>query len=633
MNSGRIPLTLTRLVMLACAGAGAAAEVDGQAVPLSELSTEELGRPISVFFDEAPIHEVLFTFAEFADRSIVPGAGLDRLVSAEIREQPWNVALDALLGAHGLVAHQQESGIILVHDMRRAFEREAVLPIVTEALTVRYGDALELQDLIAAILSDRGRVSVSTASNALVISDIPRVVESARRLVSDLDVRVRQVDIAAKIIFVNRSGLAGFGITYDLKDTRGNQLNLLVPGIVDADGDGVISAGERQTEAGIDVVSLGGNSLAALGNATNRVANPTLSLLTSLVIGRTTLVGFIDALEAAQLTDVEAQPSVRVMDNRTARIVVGEETPVRVIDAGAQIQANGAVGTRSTVPVATVDYKETGVILEVTPPDHRRRGDHARPRGRTFLCRPRPVRCGPDLPPAEGRVAGTGEGRRDRGHRRPDRRRDGGSALGHPPVDGPAAGGAALPHAARVHDPARPPDPRHAHDCTCGFPVTQPCAIYGHPASVRCRDLRTPSVHLPHASGSHFLPYRRRVPWSRPRRRSGGVPGRCPPRFRPGHRPGVDPPAGGLRPGTPHADRVRPGGDHVRPAPGLHAGLTALDGDLEPRLGELDHRDGARGTGSGRQSQGPAPRLPAAAGSRRSGRCSEVRQAGRERCA
>jgi len=367
MNSGWIPLTLRRLVMLACMGAGAAAELDGQAVPLSELTTEELGRPISVFFDEAPIREVLFTFAEFADRSIVPGTGLDRVVSAEIRDQPWNVALDALLGAHGLVAYEQESGIILVHDMRRAFEREAVLPIVTDVLTVRYGDALELQDLIAAILSDRGRVSVSSASNALVVSDIPRVVESARHLLRDLDVRARQVDIAAKIIFVNRSGLAGFGITYDLKDTRGTQLNLLVPGIVDADGDGVISAGERQTEAGIDVVSLGGNSLAALGNATNRVANPTLSLLTSLVIGRSTLVGFIDALEAAQLTDVEAQPSVRVMDNRTARIVVGEETPVRVIDAGAQLQADGAVGTRSTVPVATVDYKETGVILEVTP--------------------------------------------------------------------------------------------------------------------------------------------------------------------------------------------------------------------------------------------------------------------------
>ena len=367
MSSIRIHLRSLYLAVLTSAAVGAAAEASGQADPPSGASAAETGQPISVFFDETPIRDVLFTFAEFANRSIIPGTGVDRLVSAEIRDQPWNVALDALLDAHGLVAHEQESGIILVLDMRGAFDRESVLPIVTEPLRVRYGDALELQDLIAALLSDRGRVSVSPASNTLVVSDIPRVVESARRLVGDLDVRARQVDIAAEIIFVNRSGLAGFGITYDLKDTDGNQLNLLVPGAIDVDGDGVVSATERQAEAGTDVVSLGGNSLAALGNATNRVANPTLSLLTSLVIGRSTLVGFIDALEAAQLTDVEARPSVRVMDNRTARIVVGEETPVRVIDAGAQLQANGAVGTRSTVPVATVDYKETGVILEVTP--------------------------------------------------------------------------------------------------------------------------------------------------------------------------------------------------------------------------------------------------------------------------
>lgn len=367
MSSIRIHLRSLYLAVLTSAAVGAAAEASGQADPPSGVSAAETGQPISVFFDETPIRDVLFTFAEFANRSIIPGTGVDRLVSAEIRDQPWNVALDALLDAHGLVAHEQESGIILVLDMRGAFDRESVLPIVTEPLRVRYGDALELQDLIAALLSDRGRVSVSPASNTLVVSDIPRVVESARRLVGDLDVRARQVDIAAEIIFVNRSGLAGFGITYDLKDTDGNQLNLLVPGAIDVDGDGVVSATERQAEAGTDVVSLGGNSLAALGNATNRVANPTLSLLTSLVIGRSTLVGFIDALEAAQLTDVEARPSVRVMDNRTARIVVGEETPVRVIDAGAQLQANGAVGTRSTVPVATVDYKETGVILEVTP--------------------------------------------------------------------------------------------------------------------------------------------------------------------------------------------------------------------------------------------------------------------------
>ena len=216
-------------------------------------------------------------------------------------------------------------------------------------------------------MSDRGRASVAEAANAVVVTDIARVLDAAENLVAALDVRAPQVDIAAKIVFVNRTEMEGFGVTYDLKDLSGNQINLLTPGIADKDGDGVIELPGEQVPQGTNVVSLGGSSLAALGNALDRVPNPTLTLLGSLVLGRSTLVGFLDVLKSVQLTDVEARPSVRVLDNRTAKIVVGEETPVRVVDAGAQGGADGEGRSRASGPVATVDYKETGVILEVTP--------------------------------------------------------------------------------------------------------------------------------------------------------------------------------------------------------------------------------------------------------------------------
>ncbi|MYA64102.1 MAG: hypothetical protein F4Y21_05570, partial [Gemmatimonadetes bacterium] len=335
--------------------------------PPPPVSDQEIGRPITVSFVDTPIRDVLFAFADFAGRSIVAGTNVDGLVSAEIREQPWDVAFRAVLTAYGLVAREQEDGIIRVDDVYSLHERESVQPLVTRPYRVSYIDAAELTEMAAVLLSERGRVSAGTGTNTLVVTDIPRVQEAVGELVGQLDVQTPQVDILAKIIFVNRSGLEGFGITYDLKDTGGNQLNLLTPGVVDLDGDGSITLPDEQVPRGTNVVSLGGNSIAALGNATNRVVNPTLSLLTSLVMGSSTLVAFIDALESVQLTDVEAQPSVRVMDNRTARIVVGEETPVRVIDAGAQLQGGQGDDSRSTLPVATVDYKETGVILEVTP--------------------------------------------------------------------------------------------------------------------------------------------------------------------------------------------------------------------------------------------------------------------------
>ena len=360
----------TLLAILTALGAGGPQEVRGvaqQAGPTGAASQEDLRRPITVTFVDTPIREALFAFAEFADRSIVTGVDVQGTVSAEIRDQPWDVALQTLLEAYGLVSRVQEDGIILVESARRLFEQQAVLPLETRAFRATYVEADELQHLVLPLLTDRGRASAGSGTNTLVVTDIARVLDRVDELAQEIDIPVRQVDIAAKIIFINRTGLEGFGVTYDLKDVGGNQLNLLTPGGVDLDGDGVVTLPDEQVPVGTDVISLGGNSLAALGNAANRISNPTLSLLTSLVIGRSTLIGFISALESAQLTDVEAQPSVRVMDNRTARIVVGEETPVRVLDAGAQVQSGAGGAGRGTFPVATVDYKETGVILEVAP--------------------------------------------------------------------------------------------------------------------------------------------------------------------------------------------------------------------------------------------------------------------------
>jgi type II secretory pathway component HofQ len=52
---------------------------------------------MSVTFVDTPIREVLFTFADFAGRSIVPGSGVTGSISAEIRDQPWDIAFQAIL--------------------------------------------------------------------------------------------------------------------------------------------------------------------------------------------------------------------------------------------------------------------------------------------------------------------------------------------------------------------------------------------------------------------------------------------------------------------------------------------------------------------------------------------------------
>ncbi|MEX0856119.1 MAG: secretin N-terminal domain-containing protein [Gemmatimonadota bacterium] len=334
----------------------------------SGIASQQFADRISVAFTNTPILEVLFHFAEFSNRSIVPGSDVTGNVSVDIRDQPWDIALQAVLESQGLAAQELASGIIRVDRLEDLLSREEVEQLVTRPFRISYANAQDLSTSVETLLSERGRVSVNPSTNQLVVTDIPRVLESVEQLVNALDLRTPQVTISAKIIFVNRTDLQEFGVTYDLKDSQGNQLNQLTPGGIDRDGDGRISAEEEDNEIvpiGTDVVSLGGSSLAALGNANTRVTGPALRLLTSLVMGRHTLISFVEALESVNLSDVQAAPQTTVLDNREARILVGERTPIRVIDNA----AGGAGGQQGgqQFPQATVEIVETGIILEVTP--------------------------------------------------------------------------------------------------------------------------------------------------------------------------------------------------------------------------------------------------------------------------
>jgi len=335
--------------------------VEPATLPASLLPPQEQGARIRVTFSNTPIQEVLFTFAEFADRSIVAGADVDVAISAEVRDQPWDVALREILEANGLVAVESESGIIRVDNLENIQQREIIETPKTRTFQVSYATAADLQQAVQALLTmDRGKVAVDAGTNTIIVTDITRVLDQVESMIRQLDRQTPQVSIAAKIVFINRTDLRDFGVTYDLKDSQGNQLNLITPGAVDMDGDGVISYPDEIVEVGTDVVALGGNSISALGNARNRIPNPTLTILSSLVFGRHTLINFIEALESMNLSDVQAHPSVQVLDNQQARIWVGEETPIRVIDAQA-----GATG--GSAPTALVEPRETGIILEATP--------------------------------------------------------------------------------------------------------------------------------------------------------------------------------------------------------------------------------------------------------------------------
>lgn len=145
------------------------------AVPAQQPPAQSQARRMSASWTDVPIRDVLRAFAAYSGASIVASSGVTGTVTADIDEQPWDVALATILSVNGLIATEDEYGIIRVENMADVAARELVEPILTRSYRISYQRAAELQAAIAPLLSERGSVSVVETTNTLVVSDIARV--------------------------------------------------------------------------------------------------------------------------------------------------------------------------------------------------------------------------------------------------------------------------------------------------------------------------------------------------------------------------------------------------------------------------------------------------------------------------
>ena len=341
-------------------------------------------------FENASINDVLSTFSAFTGRTILPSRNVTGTVTANIVNQPWDVALKEIMNANGYDVTVNPDGIIVVDTFQALAARQATIPLVTRNVRLNYARAAAVMPMVKARLSricagptnapqqpavsqpapgqptaaptegapeiesfscpQRGAVTADTITNSVSITDIPSALVDLENYARSLDLRQPQVNIRAKIILVDRSTLEGLGLRYDLGSQQ-QFFNDVVPRLD--------SLGQPLTNAG--QILLGGNTISAIANATARVPSAALQLVFSSAMGNFDFTTFLEALQTNTLVDVQAEPSTSVLNNRTANLTSGTQVPIRVVDAGS------AAGNTSNAPRATVSMQQTGIILTVTP--------------------------------------------------------------------------------------------------------------------------------------------------------------------------------------------------------------------------------------------------------------------------
>ncbi len=368
--------------------------------PVQQAQQRSAQPRITVTYQGSDIRDVLAAFAAFSGRTIIPSSAVPNAkVDAEIKDQPWDVALQAILASQGLAATEDANGIIIVDTQERIAARSATEPLVTRIVRLNYQRATAVGDqirqrLLQCIPSERdanagssssssaagqppvggpppaqptigstpssssngsgscvgrGNVSADEVTNSVSITAPSSVVDDLVAFAETLDLRQPQVNIKAKIVLVNRTDLDALGIKYDL----GSRHQFFSQIVQRAD-----SAGNVGSPSDPPTVLLGGNTVSAIANASGQVPGSALQLIYSTALGNFDFSTFLDALQQVSLLDVQAEPSVTILNNRTAELISGSQVPF--------VPTAGGAGTSLTGPI-TVERVQTGVTLRVTP--------------------------------------------------------------------------------------------------------------------------------------------------------------------------------------------------------------------------------------------------------------------------
>ena len=329
----------------------------------TEFQTQGGVRRITVTWDAATIADVAAGFAAYSGKSIIIGSGITQTqpVTAEFKDVPWTDAFRAVLAAQGLSATEMAGGIIRIDSPRALAALDSLEPLDVRMVRVNYANVTSLaRNLTGLLTKGRGSVVADSSTNGLIITDTRSRIDDIVSFVQGLDAPTPSVSIQAKIILVSREDIQGLGITYDIGAPGVGQGSFFNSVVARRDPSTITATDPvgKAFEPDVTIVDVGGTSLAALGNATGVVSDAALKILATTTFGNYSLSAFLSAVQQVNLSDVQAEPVITTLDNTAADLLVGEETPIRVIDAGA-VAGGGAT--------ASVRLKETGIRLTVTP--------------------------------------------------------------------------------------------------------------------------------------------------------------------------------------------------------------------------------------------------------------------------
>ncbi|WP_375741573.1 type IV pilus secretin PilQ [Pseudomonas boanensis] len=332
------------------------------------------GEKLSLNFQDIDVRSVLQLIADFTDLNLVASDTVQGNITLRLQNVPWDQALDLVLKTKGL-DKRKVGNVLLVApaDEIAARERQELesqkqiaelAPLRRELIQVNYAKASDIAKLFQSVTSsdpaaagadERGSITVDDRTNSIIAYQTQDKLDELRRIVTQLDIPVRQVMIEARIVEANVDYDKALGVRWGGAFTSGNWAGFGKDGNIGIEDEDGVSCGPfagnctlptNESDSPVPFVDMG-------------AVNSTSGIGIGFISNHAILDLQLSAMEKTGNGEIVSQPKVVTADKETAKILKGAEIPYQ------EASSSGAT---------TTSFKEAALSLEVTPqitPDNR----------------------------------------------------------------------------------------------------------------------------------------------------------------------------------------------------------------------------------------------------------------------
>ncbi len=201
---------------------------------------------VSMEFQDTPVSVILQALADYQKQNLIITPGISGNLSLRLVDVPWQQALTTVLRI-GKLSIEHEGNIMVIFTEQDAQERRQLKektlaeqkvqqrPLHNFILALQHADAQEIAQNLStqreALLSVRGVVMVDKRTNTLLIRDTEESLLILKPWLTEMDLPLQQVQLAAHIVTISNDHLRELGVRWGVGPDHDDDAKKNVPRI------------------------------------------------------------------------------------------------------------------------------------------------------------------------------------------------------------------------------------------------------------------------------------------------------------------------------------------------------------------------------------------------------------------